>query len=243
MATIEINRDPSGQTETLDVGEGLLFGRSSECEVVIDNSSVSGKHAWLRKVGHRYLIIDLRSTNGVMVNRARIREKRLHDGDVFHLAEVRCVFHDPLEEKKVKKYKTEMQVRKLPVKAISTVFKLKSRVAMQCPYCGYIPPGQVEICPRCEQPFSRSTIARVEETRKTRRVVRIMSSLSFAAGLAGPILLGIGWMIGPVVGLMVLAGAWQDPDPDDVRLAKQGIIGGVAWFVVILVVSLWFLTR
>jgi len=243
MATVEVSREPEGRTETIEVGDGLLFGRSSECEVVIDDSSVSGKHAWLRKVGHRYILIDLRSTNGVMVNRKPVKEKRLYDGDKFYLAEIRCVFSDPEEQGKKKKYKTEMERRKLPKNALSTFFRLKSTIGTQCPYCGFIPPGQVEICPRCEQPFSRTTIAGLEEKGKSRRFVRIMSSLSFAAGLTGPVLLGVGWIVGPVLGLMVLSGVWKEADKDDLRLARQGILAGIVWFIVILIVGTLFFSR
>jgi Protein of unknown function (DUF3662)/FHA domain len=47
---------------------GALIGRSRECDIVIDDSNVSRRHAEISPSGQSWLIQDLGSTNGVRVN-------------------------------------------------------------------------------------------------------------------------------------------------------------------------------
>jgi hypothetical protein len=47
---------------------GALLGRSRECDVVLEDSSISRRHARLRPHGDQWALEDLDSTNGVRVN-------------------------------------------------------------------------------------------------------------------------------------------------------------------------------
>jgi len=67
--TISITRDP------------VLIGRLSSSDVVLADSNVSRRHAELRKEGSRWMIVDLGSTNGTMVNGKLAREQSLEPGD------------------------------------------------------------------------------------------------------------------------------------------------------------------
>ncbi|MCX6113130.1 MAG: FHA domain-containing protein [Proteobacteria bacterium] len=64
-------------------GARVLFGRASDCDVVITDSSVSRNHAELIKAEGGYLVKDLKSSNGVFVNGKKIQEQYLVSGDVF----------------------------------------------------------------------------------------------------------------------------------------------------------------
>jgi diguanylate cyclase (GGDEF)-like protein len=63
----------------------IHIGRLPACELVIESSSVSRRHARieLRMAGH--CIVDLGSKNGTRVNGATVRESPLADGDVVKL--------------------------------------------------------------------------------------------------------------------------------------------------------------
>jgi pSer/pThr/pTyr-binding forkhead associated (FHA) protein len=59
------------------------IGRSPASEVVLDDASVSRRHALITRRGERTVILDDRSRNGVHVNGVRVTEADLHDGDTI----------------------------------------------------------------------------------------------------------------------------------------------------------------
>jgi predicted component of type VI protein secretion system len=82
----------NGRRMVLPPGGGVV-GRSRECEVVLDDSGVSRKHAEIRPSAEGWAIVDLNSTNGVRVNDRRIDGAReLRSGDRIELGSTRIVF-------------------------------------------------------------------------------------------------------------------------------------------------------
>lgn len=76
---------PSGERIRL-TAQTVLFGRSPECTVVINDSNISRRHAEVRPIAAGYVLADLGSTNGTKINGARIDSERLlHDGDIISL--------------------------------------------------------------------------------------------------------------------------------------------------------------
>lgn len=65
----------------------LMIGRHPECEIVVDLPVISQRHAQLNRDGDTYTIVDLGSTNGLMVAGEYVTQKRLQDGDVLHISE------------------------------------------------------------------------------------------------------------------------------------------------------------
>ncbi|MCU1450270.1 MAG: hypothetical protein JWP02_2440 [Acidimicrobiales bacterium] len=63
----------------------VTIGRQAECEVVLDDTNVSRRHAEVRRQGEDYVLIDLGSTNGSKVNGARVKQHPLADGDEITL--------------------------------------------------------------------------------------------------------------------------------------------------------------
>lgn len=70
---------PDGQRVVL--GDHAVLGRLPESTVVINDASVSRRHAELHPYGDGHLLIDRGSTNGTMVNGRPIDECGLVDGD------------------------------------------------------------------------------------------------------------------------------------------------------------------
>jgi pSer/pThr/pTyr-binding forkhead associated (FHA) protein len=69
-----------------------LIGRSPECDVFLDDVTVSRKHAVLVREGREFTIEDQGSLNGTFVNRARIESARLEDGDELQIGKYRLTF-------------------------------------------------------------------------------------------------------------------------------------------------------
>lgn len=226
MAWVEIEWPPGEKPQQREIGAGLIFGRSAECDVVIDDKSVSAKHAWIREVKGRYFLINLRSTNGVTINGKRLEEGALHDGDTVGFADVVGIFRNPLETRA-----GEGQPER-PGSGGASAHPAESP-ADQCRGCGFLIPAHMEVCPRCGMPMrvgrQGPSVARSFDLTETRKFVRVMSSLAFAGGLVGPLLLGIGWVLGMVCGVMVLAGYSAEADARDRAMARRGILLGLLW--------------
>jgi hypothetical protein len=65
--------------------EQLLVGRHPNCDVVVDEPSVSRRHAQLTYRDGAWVIQDLASTNGTLVNGERVGRTALRAGDIVTL--------------------------------------------------------------------------------------------------------------------------------------------------------------
>ncbi len=74
---------PSGQR--IPLGDTpVTVGRLSECTVPLNDQNVSRRHAEIRPNRQHFVVVDLGSTNGTMVNGTRIHgETALSDGDII----------------------------------------------------------------------------------------------------------------------------------------------------------------
>lgn len=70
----------------------LLMGRLAECDIQVPETNVSRHHAEIRPAGHTYVINDLGSTNGSLVNGEAVSERELRDGDVITIGTVSFTF-------------------------------------------------------------------------------------------------------------------------------------------------------
>ena len=78
------------QGREIAVPSGATLGRTDRALVVVADPAVSAEHARLVSRGTRWLVADLGSTNGTLVNQRRIRgETPLAPGDVLGLGNVR----------------------------------------------------------------------------------------------------------------------------------------------------------
>ena len=62
-------------------GDEYTIGRAGDSDMVLDENTISGKHAVIRKVGDTYEIRDMKSTNGTYVNGVKIDAKPLRTDD------------------------------------------------------------------------------------------------------------------------------------------------------------------
>ncbi len=74
---------PSGNRVDL-AGRKVTVGRLPECTISIDDSNISRNHAEVKAGGSGYVVSDLGSTNGTMVNGVKIvGDQALRDGDII----------------------------------------------------------------------------------------------------------------------------------------------------------------
>jgi hypothetical protein len=73
-------------------GPRTLIGRSPDCDIFLDDVTVSRRHAVLVDEGGRFSIEDQGSLNGTFVNRERIDRAELEDGDEVQIGKYRLTF-------------------------------------------------------------------------------------------------------------------------------------------------------
>jgi hypothetical protein len=81
----------AGQSFQLADGRTLV-GRSPECDIFLDDVTVSRRHAELNREGEAFTIRDLGSLNGTYVNRRRIESVVLEDDDEVQIGKYRLTF-------------------------------------------------------------------------------------------------------------------------------------------------------
>jgi len=81
----------AGQSFQPDEGETLI-GRSPDCDVFLDDVTVSRRHAEVVREGETFTIRDLGSLNGTYVNRKRIESAVLEDDDEVQIGKYRLTF-------------------------------------------------------------------------------------------------------------------------------------------------------
>ncbi len=73
--------------------ERTTIGRSPDCDIFLDDVTVSRRHAViLRNADSSYTIEDQSSLNGTFVNRRRIDSAQLRDGDEVQVGKYRLTF-------------------------------------------------------------------------------------------------------------------------------------------------------
>src|SRR5438552_4164240 len=77
---VVVSGDVEGKRYALEQ-EVTSIGRLPSSEVLLSDPGASRRHAEVRLHDGRYVIADLGSTNGTMVNEASVAERELRDGD------------------------------------------------------------------------------------------------------------------------------------------------------------------
>ena len=69
------------------------IGRGTDSDLRIEDPGISRNHAELRREGGDVTVVDLGSTNGVVVNGRRVQQARLADGASIQLGSTTVTFH------------------------------------------------------------------------------------------------------------------------------------------------------
>ena len=65
--------------------DAITIGRSPQCDIFLNDMTVSRMHATLKRIPSGYEIVDADSFNGLWVNNLNVKEAALKDGDVVQI--------------------------------------------------------------------------------------------------------------------------------------------------------------
>jgi hypothetical protein len=91
-ALLSVRRGPNAGSRFLLDSDLTLVGRHPESDIFLDDVTVSRRHAEFYRQGGRFTVRDVGSLNGTYVNRERIEEANLNDGDEVQIGKFRLTF-------------------------------------------------------------------------------------------------------------------------------------------------------
>jgi pSer/pThr/pTyr-binding forkhead associated (FHA) protein len=92
-ALLVVRRGPNAGSRFLLDAAVTTAGRHPESDIFLDDVTVSRRHAEFRNEARGFVVADVGSLNGTYVNRERIDEVVLADGDEVQVGKYRFVFY------------------------------------------------------------------------------------------------------------------------------------------------------
>jgi len=92
-ALLVVQRGPGAGSRFLLDQDQTSAGRHPESDIFLDDVTVSRRHATFQRSGDSFTVSDAGSLNGTYVNRDRIDQVALRDGDEVQIGKFRLVFY------------------------------------------------------------------------------------------------------------------------------------------------------
>ncbi len=80
--------------DSIPIGSKISIGRNESNQMVLPSQSVSGYHAQIYFEDGRYMLEDLKSTNGTFINGVRVDKKNLQPDDEIRISQTVLVVLD-----------------------------------------------------------------------------------------------------------------------------------------------------
>ncbi|MGB9678392.1 MAG: FHA domain-containing protein [Thermoanaerobacteraceae bacterium] len=78
---------------TYNLFEVTTIGRADDCDIVVESPYVSSKHAIIKKRGKNFVLQDLNSTNGTILNGEKVKKiSKLKNGDIILIGDTELKF-------------------------------------------------------------------------------------------------------------------------------------------------------
>jgi pSer/pThr/pTyr-binding forkhead associated (FHA) protein len=93
-AMVVVKRGPNAGSKFVLDTDVIRAGRHPDSDIFLDDITVSRRHAEIRRTGEGYIVRDAGSLNGTYLNRERIDEAPLANGDELQIGKFRLVFFE-----------------------------------------------------------------------------------------------------------------------------------------------------
>ena len=91
-AMVVVKRGPNAGSKFVLEGDVTRAGRHPDSDIFLDDITVSRRHAEIHRAADGYVVRDAGSLNGTYLNRERIEEAPLSNGDELQIGKFRLVF-------------------------------------------------------------------------------------------------------------------------------------------------------
>jgi adenylate cyclase len=92
MARLVVKNEGVVEKEVALATEAFLIGRDPECDLAINLPFLSRKHCRIRRERGRYILEDLQSLNGTLLNETPVTRQELRNADEIRIGKVELVF-------------------------------------------------------------------------------------------------------------------------------------------------------
>lgn len=92
MGMLVVTRGPNSGSRFALEHEVTTAGRHPDSTIFLDDITVSRRHAEVRRTATGYTVVDVGSLNGTYLNRERVEEADLHDGDELQIGTFKLLF-------------------------------------------------------------------------------------------------------------------------------------------------------
>lgn len=93
----------------------VVIGRSKDADLQIDDTKMSREHGELTLVNQNWYITDLKSQNGIVVNKEKIKQKQLQNNDKIILGQTVLKFLVPQRSQESQEFQKEKNDESLPL--------------------------------------------------------------------------------------------------------------------------------
>jgi len=124
---LQVLYETEGRTQVFSLSKEVAFiGRANDNDIVLNDFSVSRRHAYLKKEDRGWVIYDNQSTNGVRVNDQAVPHADVHDGDQALIGTFTLRFRDdPTAAGKGKRVVDSTSTRIRPIAELNQDFGLE----------------------------------------------------------------------------------------------------------------------
>jgi hypothetical protein len=92
MAMVVVKRGPNAGSKFMLDTDVTRAGRHPDSDIFLDDITVSRRHAEIVRAGEGFVVRDVGSLNGTYLNRERIEEATLQNGDELQIGKFKLVF-------------------------------------------------------------------------------------------------------------------------------------------------------
>ena len=93
IARLHLN-NPQSPIQSIELQSGMTIGRSRECDIFVEDLTVSRHHATIEEcTPGTYEIVDHKSATGTLVNGRPVKRHKLQEGDVIQVGNTRFTFN------------------------------------------------------------------------------------------------------------------------------------------------------